>query len=97
MNPKIQKVTVDIEKTQARIADAQARLKELEQQKLDLENTEIVNLFRSVDVAPADLAGFIRVYKEKGLVIHAAPQPEYRPANGYGYAAPDKEEDESDE
>lgn len=97
MNPKIQKVTTDIEKTQARIAEAQARLKELEQQKVDLENTEIVNLFRSVDVAPADLAGFIRAYKENGLNTRAASLPEYRPANGYGYAALDKEEDETDE
>lgn len=65
MNAKIQKVTSEIEKTKARIAESQNRLRELEQQKTDLENTEIVNLFRSVDVAPADLAGFIRAYQEQ--------------------------------
>ena len=65
MNAKIEKVTREIEKTRARIADDQARLKELERQKTDLENTEIVVLFRSVDVEPAELAAFIEKYKKE--------------------------------
>lgn len=92
MNPKIQKVTVDIEKTRARIAESQARLKELEQQKVDLENTEIVNLFRSVDVAPTDLAGFIRAYEEQA----AGKVPAASPAYGTG-ASYNKQEDLDDE
>lgn len=67
MNPKIEKITREIEKTQARIADDQARLKELERQKLNLENTEIVVLFRSVDVAPSELAAFIEKYKAQSV------------------------------
>lgn len=68
MNPKIEKIASEIEKTKTRIAASQVRLAELEQQKTDLENTDIVNLFRSVDVPPADLAGFIRAFKERQSV-----------------------------
>lgn len=63
MNPKIQKTINEIEKTKTRIAEFQARLQELEAQRIDMENTEIVGLFRSVDVAPQDLADFIRAFK----------------------------------
>jgi len=65
MNPRIRKVTDDIEKTKVKISELQARQKELERQKTDLENTEIIGLFRSADVAPSELAGFIRAYKEQ--------------------------------
>ena len=63
MNPKIQKTINEIEKAKTRIAEFQARLQELEAQRIDMENTEIVGLFRSVDVAPQDLADFIRAFK----------------------------------
>ena len=63
MNPKIQKTINEIEKTKTRIAEFQARLQELEAQRIDMEKTEIVGLFRSVDVAPQDLADFIRAFK----------------------------------
>ena len=63
MNPKIQKIINEIEKTKTRIAEFQARLQELEAQRIDMENTVIVGLFRSVDVAPQDLADFIRAFK----------------------------------
>ena len=63
MNPKIQKTINEIEKTKTRIAEFQARLQELEAQRIEMENTEIVGLFRSVDVAPQDLADFIRAFK----------------------------------
>lgn len=63
MNPKIQKTINEIEKTKTRIAEFQVRLQELEAQRIEMENTEIVGLFRSVDVAPQDLADFIRAFK----------------------------------
>ena len=63
MNPKIQKTINEIEKTKTRIAEFQVRLQELEAQRIDMENTEIVGLFRSVDIAPQDLADFIRAFK----------------------------------
>lgn len=60
MNPKIQKTIAEIEKIKAKVAELTARLRELEAQRIDMENTEIVGLFRSANVAPQDLADFIR-------------------------------------
>ena len=91
MNPKIQKTISDIEKTRARIAEQQARLRELEAQKTDLENTEIISLFRSVDVAPSELAGFIRAYREQSAGAAATAAP------AYGTGVTSKEEDFDDE
>ena len=65
MNPRLQKTISEIEKTKIKVAELQTRLRELEVQRTDLENTEIITLFRSVDVAPHELADFIRAYKEK--------------------------------
>lgn len=63
MNPKIQKTIAEIEKIKAKVTELTARLRELEAQRIDMENTEIVGLFRSANVAPQDLADFIRKCK----------------------------------
>lgn len=86
MNPKIKKTINEIEKTKTKIAELQARLRELEVLRVDLENTEIVSLFRSVDVAPEELAGFIKAYKEQSV------QPAY--TSGYQSALAYEEEEE---
>ena len=49
MNGKIQKGEAEIEKVKAKISTQQARLRELEQQKTELENTEIVGMVRGLD------------------------------------------------
>ena len=56
MNQKIQKIVAEIEKVKGKIATQQARLRELEQQKTELENTEIVGMVRSLEVTPEELA-----------------------------------------
>ena len=38
---------------------------QLEKQRIDLENDEIITLFRSSKVSPDDFADFIRMYKER--------------------------------
>lgn len=65
MNKKIEKVCAEIDKTKAKISEYNARLRELERQKTELENTEIVELVRSVEAAPAELAAFIKAFREK--------------------------------
>jgi septal ring factor EnvC (AmiA/AmiB activator) len=65
MNPKIKKIDAEIEKTRAKLSDYQARLRELERQKTEIENTEIVELVRSVDATPQELAVFIRAFREQ--------------------------------
>jgi len=63
MNPKINKVIDDIEKTKAKIAELQTLLPELERKRIDMENTEIIRLVRSADIAPADFPAFVRSLK----------------------------------
>jgi len=63
MSPKIEKTVREIEQTKAKITELQALLPELERQKTDLENTEIIRLFRSVSVPPGELEDFLRSYR----------------------------------
>lgn len=42
------------------MANCQARLRELERQKTELENTEIVETVRGMDISLADLAAMLR-------------------------------------
>ena len=60
MNPKIERVCKDIDKTKGKIGELQARLRELERQKTKLENTEIVETVRGMDISLADLAAMLR-------------------------------------
>lgn len=60
MNPKIERVCKDIDKTKGKIGELQARLRELERQKTELENTEIVETVRGMDISLADLASMLR-------------------------------------
>ena len=59
MNPKLQKIINEIERTKAKIAELQAALPALEKQRTELENAEIIKAFRSADVTPADFTAFI--------------------------------------
>ena len=47
MNPKIEKLEKEIEKTKTKIAEMQAKLHKLEEQKTELENTDYVAVARS--------------------------------------------------
>ena len=58
MNPKIEKLAKDIEKTKAKIAEQQARLQDLEKQKTELENTDYVSVARSYHLTPQEQAEF---------------------------------------
>ena len=64
MNQKINKKAEEIERTKAKIAELQALLPELEREKTGLENTEIVRLVRSANIAPGEVAAFIEAIKK---------------------------------
>lgn len=65
MNAKLQKIIHEIERAKAKIEELQASLPALEKQKTELENAEIIKIFRSADVAPAEFTAFIEAYKAK--------------------------------
>ena len=60
MNAKIERICNDIEKTKTKINEAQNRLRELERQKTELENMEIVDVVRGMDISLADLAALLK-------------------------------------
>ena len=60
MNPKIKKIDTEYEKNAAKITKLQARQKELEAERLELENTDIIGLVRSMGLTPDQLAVLIQ-------------------------------------
>ncbi len=52
---KSAKIEAEIEKTKAKITEQQNRLKELEQRKVEAENSEIVEIVRGMSVSLSEL------------------------------------------
>ena len=73
MNPKIEKLAKDIEKTKAKIAEQQAKLRDLEKQKTELENTDFVAVARSYHLTPQELAEFLKT-RQMASVQEPSPQ-----------------------
>jgi len=65
LNPKLKKVTDEMEKTRAKISELQSRFKDLERQKSELENADIIAMVRGIDVPPDEFAEFVRLFKEQ--------------------------------
>jgi anthranilate phosphoribosyltransferase len=65
VNPKIAKIKDEIEKIKVKMNRGQIRQRELEKQLTDLENADIVAAVRGVEIAPDELAAFVKMFKEK--------------------------------
>lgn len=87
MNVKIERIHKDIEKTKDKISEFQARLRELEKQKTELENTEIVDVVRGMDISITDLAALLKT-------AHAASGHFVQKPEAGKTIEPDKEETE---
>lgn len=66
MNPKIKKINMEYEKNAAKITELQARQVELEQQRTELENLDIIGLVRGVGLDPDWLAALIHAVRPVG-------------------------------
>jgi len=79
MNPKIKKIDKEYEKNAEKITELQARQRELEKQRMELENLDIIGLVRGMGLSPDQLAALI-----KATPVPAAPteDPE-RKEDGY--------------
>ena len=73
MNPKIEKLEKEIDRTKAKIAEMQAKLRKLEEQKTELENTDYVAVARSFHLTPQELADFLKL-RQAGSPTEALPQ-----------------------
>ena len=58
-NKKVLKIEKEIQKTREKITKQQNKLKELEMQKTEAENLEIVQMVRSLHMTPAELSVFL--------------------------------------
>ena len=65
---KSAKIQTEIEKVTAKINEQQARLKELEQKKLEAENSEIVEIVRGMSVSLTDLPVLLQTIKSGGTL-----------------------------
>ena len=75
MNPRIEKITNDIIKLRRKITTAQTRLRELERQKVELENADIISAVRSIGVPPEEVAALIAKLQNQP-VPHFEPEQE---------------------
>lgn len=60
---KTAKVQAEIEKARAKLAEQQARLKDLEHKKTEIENTEIVDIVRGMSIPLDELAAALQSIK----------------------------------
>ena len=71
---KSAKIQAEIEKVTAKINEQQARLKELEQKKLEAENSEIVEIVRGMSVSLPDLPVLLQAIKSGGTLGQNVPK-----------------------
>lgn len=71
---KSAKIQAEIEKVTAKINEQQARLKELEQKKLEAENGEIVEIVRGMSVSLTDLPMLLQTIKSGGTLGQNVPK-----------------------
>jgi len=68
------KIQAEIDKVKAKIADQQARLKELEKNKLEAENSEIVDIVRGMSIPLAELPLLFEKLKSGGALGQSVPK-----------------------
>ena len=74
MNPKIDKLARDIEKTEKKIADLQKKLELFKEEKTRLENEGYGDIGRDFHLTPKELAEFLKEHRAGTLTVpEAAP------------------------
>ncbi len=73
---KSAKIQAEIEKVTAKITEQQARLKELEQKKLEAENCEIVDIVRGMSVSLSELPVLLQQLRSGGTSGQSVPKQE---------------------
>jgi len=74
LNPKVEKITAEIEKIRRKITSWQTRLRDLERQKVELENADIIAMVRGVDIPPDEFANFVQMFKAQQGNDGAVPE-----------------------
>lgn len=77
---KTAKVEAEIAKTKAKISELQAKLREQEQRKLEIENSEIVDIVRGMNISLADLPALLQQLRAGATSGQLVPKSEAAPA-----------------
>ena len=64
--PRTAKIQAEIDKTREKIAEHQARLRELEAKRTEVENAEIVDIVRGMSFPLDELAAILQSHKSGG-------------------------------
>ncbi len=81
MNPKIKKINREYKKNAEKIVELQTRQAELEKQRTELENLDIIGLVRGVGLSPDQLAALIRSASGVSAINASQPQEPEEPAH----------------
>jgi len=68
INPKIERVKTEIEKAKAKISGWQGKLRDLEREKIRLENERIVALVRSEKISDTELDALMKSLRGEGPI-----------------------------
>ena len=71
---KSAKIEAEIEKVKAKIAEQQNKLKELEQRKIEAENSEIVDMVRGMSVSLTELPLLLEKLRSGGALGQVVPK-----------------------
>ena len=80
-NPKIERAKEDIVKTKAKISEYTSKLRELERYKVDLENLEIIALYRKENFNEDEFAALLRSQRNAETPVEEVTWPA-SPRNG---------------
>lgn len=90
---KAAKVEAEIGKVKDKIAELQTRLRDLEQKKTEIENSEIVGVVRNMNIPLDQLATLLTAIRDGGALAAPAPGTSGQNVQSSADPIPDEEED----
>ena len=94
MNAKIKKVIREIDLTEQKVSEFQDKLKQLNQEKIELENLEIIAMFRGYKVSSYDIENVMNKFKEYHESDTNEPKPLPTITSGVKFDMEDMENEE---
>ncbi len=94
MNTKIKKVIREIENAEQKIVEWQEKLRQLNAEKIELENIEIIAMFRGYKVSSYDIENVMNSFKEYHESDVTEPKPLPTITSGTKFDMEDMENEE---
>ena len=97
MSAKIARVMNEIDKTKGKISEFQSKLRELEKQKTELENLQIVDVVRGMDISFTDLAEMLKMARASSPATSGQLGPKSKTVASAPDTDTDTEQEDSEE